>query len=38
MVHMFNIEAYTLVHSDRKDRTGGGVGIYINDMYDYVIR
>ena len=38
VVSMFNINGYTLVHSDRQNKIGGGVGIYISNKYDYVIR
>ena len=38
VVSLFNIHGYTLVHVDRQNKIGGGVGIYINNKYDYVIR
>ena len=36
--HSVSIENYDFVHSHRKNRQGGGVGIYLADNLDYKIR
>ena len=35
---MFNIDGYNLIQANRVNKKGGGVGIYINNNYDYIIR
>ena len=37
-IEMFNIDGYNLVQTNRVNKKGGGVGIYINNKYDYIIR
>ena len=35
---MFNIDGYNLIQTNRVNKKGGGVGMYINKNYDYIIR
>ena len=37
-IEMFNIDGYNLIQANRQNKKGGGVGIYINNKYDYIIR
>ena len=37
-IDMFNIDGYNLIQVNRANKKGGGVGIYVNNKYDYVIR
>ena len=37
VVRLFNIHGYTLVHIDRQNKIGRGVGTYINNKHDYVL-
>src|SRR5882757_565877 len=32
---LFNIDGYTFVANSRTDRSGGGVGIFINNVFEY---
>ena len=36
--HLFDIENYDFIHSNRKHRLGGGVGLYLANNLDYKIR
>ena len=36
--HRTNISGYNFVHNPRKDRTGGGVGLYLADNFDFKCR
>ena len=33
--HHTDISSYNFVHNPRKDRTGGGVGLYLADNFDF---
>ena len=33
-----DISGYNFVHNPRKDRTGGGVGLYLADNFDFKCR
>ena len=35
---LFDIDNYSLLHVDRRDMKGGGVAIYVNDIYQFKIR
>ena len=36
--HYTDISGYNFVHNPRKDRTGGGVGLYLADKFDFKYR
>jgi len=36
--HHTDISGYNFVHNPRKDRTGGGVGLYLADNFDFKCR
>ena len=36
--HFTDISGYNFVHNPRKDRTGGGVGLYLADNFDFKCR
>ena len=36
--HHTDISGYNFVHNPRKDRTGGGVGLYLEDNFDFKCR
>ena len=36
--HHTDISGYNFVHNQRKDRTGGGVGLYSADNFDFKCR
>ena len=36
--HLFDIENYDFIHSNRKHRLGGGVGLYLANNLDYKIQ
>ena len=37
-LHHTDISGYNFVHNPRKDRTGGGVGLYLADNFDFKCR
>ena len=36
--HLVDIENYKFIHKHRKDRAGGGAGLYLSNDIDYKIR
>ena len=36
--HSVSVEGYDFVHSHRKNRQGGGVGLYLASSFDYKVR